>query len=444
METERVHLAAVLGLLLVLTLTTLGTPLQAAHADASGSQSCSASTSISSNFNGNSIAGGDYVWFVSVMDLKSPVPDSGLTINFTGQTIMSSDFSLNVPNSRITFSWSASSASTFFDASTNTWITTVPAGFGNDVFLSGLAYLVPPGGLPGGINPVTWTGTLSGSSAFTVQWKWGAAVYTQFSDYDSIGVKPVHSTSLDSYPNGDMAGTPENEKAYVIGGARGGGGSNWTGSWSSTNAASGTCYITPPPPACSSSTTVTLTVNTVAMNGSTILGYEINLYDCMGNAFADANSPATYTIDSGIQYTIVPDLWPNLYTGPCTFAFWQDTGSSLTTRNVTLTSDTTLTAVYNCGPPYTGSNLLVHTVDQAGNPIAGYYVALFDQGGNQVNAAFSPGTFQLRSGSTYSVSATGDAACAFSQWQDTGSANSTRTFAATDDTQTFTAVYVCA
>jgi hypothetical protein len=202
------------------------------------SSSCGTQTTIASNFNGNSIAGGNTIWFNSNFDLTSGATD-GLTLFFTGQTITSNDFTVSVPDSEVIFSSSATSATTTFDTTNNMWVTTVPLGFGDDIFLSGLAYQVPPGGLPGGENPVTWSGTISGSSPFSIQWKWGAAVYTSFSDYNSIGVKPVHSTSLDAYNNGDMAGTPENEKNFVIGGARGGGGSNWTGSWSATVAASG-------------------------------------------------------------------------------------------------------------------------------------------------------------------------------------------------------------
>jgi hypothetical protein len=112
-----------------------------------------------------------------------------------------------------------------------------------------VAYQVPAGGLPGGINPVTWTGTMSGSASFSLQWQWGAAVYTQFTtNYNQLGIKPLHSTSLDSYHVGDQAGTPEGVntggtawKTFVTGGARGGGGSNWTGSYSPTGSVSGTC-----------------------------------------------------------------------------------------------------------------------------------------------------------------------------------------------------------
>jgi hypothetical protein len=60
-----------------------------------------------------------------------------------------------------------------------------------------------------------------------------------------VGVKPTDDNNVFSedcvnsssdcsgqYRNSDHAGTPENFKEFVIGGARGGGGSNWTGSWS--------------------------------------------------------------------------------------------------------------------------------------------------------------------------------------------------------------------
>ena len=47
-------------------------------------------------------------------------------------------------------------------------------------------------------------------------------------------VKPVDSNSASQYHNSDHAGTPENFKSFVTGGARGGGGSNFTGSYSAT------------------------------------------------------------------------------------------------------------------------------------------------------------------------------------------------------------------
>jgi hypothetical protein len=52
-------------------------------------------------------------------------------------------------------------------------------------------------------------------------------------------VKPVDDTKASaSYQNFDHAGTPESFKPYVIGGAMGGGGSNYTGSYSGTGSES--------------------------------------------------------------------------------------------------------------------------------------------------------------------------------------------------------------
>ncbi len=59
-------------------------------------------------------------------------------------------------------------------------------------------------------------------------------------DYNSLGVKPVDDNKASQNKNSDHAGTPENFKSFVIGGARGGGGSNFTGSYSGT----GSCALT--------------------------------------------------------------------------------------------------------------------------------------------------------------------------------------------------------
>jgi hypothetical protein len=93
-----------------------------------------------------------------------------------------------------------------------------------------------PTNLPGGIKNVTWSGTISTDTpGVSVNWKWGAAVYTNFStDYNAVGVKPVDDKVQNPYLNADHPGTPENFKHYVIGGATGGGGANYTGGLSGT------------------------------------------------------------------------------------------------------------------------------------------------------------------------------------------------------------------
>jgi hypothetical protein len=74
-----------------------------------------------------------------------------------------------------------------------------------------------------------------------VNWQWAASVYTSFSsDYNDLGVKPVDDNKASEWQNSDHAGTPENYKSFVVGGATGGGGANYTGSYSAT----GSCALT--------------------------------------------------------------------------------------------------------------------------------------------------------------------------------------------------------
>ena len=105
---------------------------------------------------------------------------------------------------------------------------------GNTLF-SALSYLVPAN-LPGGIHSVTWSGTISTvTPGVKVNWQWAAAVYPNFStNPNQLGVKPVDDKVQNPYLNQDHAGTPENFKTFVIPGATGGGGSNYTGGLSGT------------------------------------------------------------------------------------------------------------------------------------------------------------------------------------------------------------------
>src|SRR5262249_42721421 len=69
----------------------------------------------------------------------------------------------------------------------------------------------------------------SDTSGLKINWQWAAAAYKQFSaDPSALGVK-ASDAPTDQYNNSDHAGTPEAFKSAVVGGARGGGGSNWTG-----------------------------------------------------------------------------------------------------------------------------------------------------------------------------------------------------------------------
>jgi hypothetical protein len=207
-------------------------------ASSGGGGVCSVNSEITSNFNGTAIPGGDYIWFNAVLNVKGRSNTEEATVDFTNQTIQMGSLTVAVPNGTVIFSASATTAATVWDAGTNTWVTTVPVNYNGNVFLSGLGYQVPSGGMRGGTNPVIWSGTFDGSTTgLTFQWQFAAAVYTSFGSNDEIGVKPIDANNGSEYMNSDHAGTPENFKQSVTGGARGGGGSNFTGSYSGTAAA---------------------------------------------------------------------------------------------------------------------------------------------------------------------------------------------------------------
>ena len=61
----------------------------------------------------------------------------------------------------------------------------MPVGFTQNIFIAGLPFHVPAGGLPGGINPVTWSTIFFASETAHLNWQWSAAVYTAFSTDES-------------------------------------------------------------------------------------------------------------------------------------------------------------------------------------------------------------------------------------------------------------------
>jgi hypothetical protein len=224
---------------------------------AAAQSTCSPSTNIS-NFNGTPIQPGNFIWF-NANFTASGIPSTGATILFQASAISftaDKPYNVTVPNAQITFDPNAVCASTTFDTGTQTWMTTVPLSGSDEIFLSGVAFPVPAG-FSRVNGPVAWQGTFTSNTAgISVGWKWGAAVYKTFSlDYNLLGVKPTHTRTC-LYNNSDHAGTPEGVdpgsgqpfKDFVVGGARGGGGSNWTGSWSGTAGVS-VCVNAPPPPA---------------------------------------------------------------------------------------------------------------------------------------------------------------------------------------------------
>jgi len=87
-----------------------------------------------------------------------------------------------------------------------------------------------------------------------------------------------------------------------------------------------------------------LTITSQAINGTVITGYYTELHDQSSTVLATGFTPVTYTLSNGQTYLVLVAGY-----GSCGFDHWLDTGSTSNQRNVSITSDTQLTAVFNCG-----------------------------------------------------------------------------------------------
>jgi hypothetical protein len=104
------------------------------------------------------------------------------------------------------------------------------------LFLSGLGWTVPAGGLPKKIANVEWFGEFyTNNPDYELDWKWAAAVYTMFSsDPNALQVKAADATYAAPFNNTDKPGTPEAFKTKVVKGATSNGGTDYVGGYSSS------------------------------------------------------------------------------------------------------------------------------------------------------------------------------------------------------------------
>jgi hypothetical protein len=160
----------------------------------------------------------------------------------------------------------------------------------------------------------------------------------------------------------------------------------------------------------SSSTTSTLTINTKDTANNVLTGYYTVLYQ-NGNVVATGFSPAAFTLGNGQTYVVQVDDY-----GSCHFDHWQDTGSTNSQRPVSITTNTQMMAIYDCGSA-TGATVNVSTTNSVGGPITGFYTSLW-QNGVQLRSCFSPCSFSVSNGQTYQVAVADYGAETFSHWSD--------------------------
>lgn len=268
-------------------------------------------STIRANFNGTAISGGNTIWFTSVLK-PSGLGSSPVTIFVRKSTITftanGTNYTITAPDSNVIFSPTATSATISFDSTKNVWQITVPSsGLAGNTLLDAVQFAVPAGGLPGGIQNVTWQANFStDTSGISMNWQWAAAVYTSFNaNYTSLGVKPVDDTKASQYPNSDHAGTPENYKSDVVGGAMGGGSSNFTGSYSGT--ASLSLPVAQAPTANAGGPYNAYLSQPVTFNGSASSdpnGYTLNYNWNFGDGTTGTGATPTHTYSSAGSFTI--------------------------------------------------------------------------------------------------------------------------------------------
>lgn len=182
----------------------------------------------------NTVGSGDVVWIHAHIGKPTGVPTTTVTdVFFTGVTFVLNGITYSLPNGELIFDPTApTTPSTVFNSLTG-WVTTLnPDNLSDEIFFDGNALPVDSNISGGGKATFNFT-TSSNDLDLAFSWQWSAAVFTFWPGNNAADILPYHDS--------DHAGTPENTAVQksLIQGPRGGGGSNFTGSWSGTG--QGTC-----------------------------------------------------------------------------------------------------------------------------------------------------------------------------------------------------------
>ena len=186
----------------------------------------------------NTVGSTDVVWINAHIGKPSGIPTNvTTTVQFTGVTFVLNGQAYSLPDGFLIFDPSAPATPTTSYDSTylphGRWVTTLnPNNLFDEIFFDGQAVPVDSNISGGGSATISYT-TESTDNSLAFDWQWSAAAYTYWPGNNQAEILPYH--------NSLHAGTPLNPAVQqsLIQGPRGGGGSNYTGSWSGTG--SGAC-----------------------------------------------------------------------------------------------------------------------------------------------------------------------------------------------------------
>lgn len=177
------------------------------------------------------------VWIHAHIGRPSNVSLTGISqVLFSNVKFVLNGTTYALPDGLITFNPAApSTITTSFTG--GEWETVVNPNFLSDeIFFTGAAVPVDSNISGGGKATLSYA-VSTNDAQLSFQWQWSAAAYTFWpTDWNQAQIQPYHG-------NGLHAGTPLNSMVQksLIQGPRGGGGSNFTGSWSATG--NGVCPV---------------------------------------------------------------------------------------------------------------------------------------------------------------------------------------------------------
>jgi len=181
----------------------------------------------------NTQGSNNVVWINMHIGTPSGVSTSAVTtVQYTGVSFVLNGQTYPLPDGFLIFDPSApATPTTSFDSTykpNGRWVTTLnPSNLFDEIFFDGQAVPVDSNISGGGSATISYT-TDSTDNNLAFNWQWSAAAYTYWPGNNQAEILPYHQSL--------HAGTPLNPAVQqsLIGGPRGGGGSNYTGSWSGT------------------------------------------------------------------------------------------------------------------------------------------------------------------------------------------------------------------
>lgn len=222
------------------------------------------------------------------------------------------------------------------------------------------------------------------------------------------------SSSLSSSSNSTTSSTSTSSSSFSSS-------SNSTTSTTSTSSSSSNSSATTSISTSSSSTSssssstifTTTSTSSVSTGPPVTVSFEIAQFDL----------PISGTIEVLNGNTVVSSGPVSIWAGDVYQFGSPSTTTTSTTKTTTVTS--TLTTTSSTTSTSSTSNLIVDSENTLGNAITGYYTVLYSSTGSVLSTQFTPATYTLNNGATYSIRADSYGSCTFAYWQGGGLSGST-------------------